>query len=373
MPTTNRLSTKGRLASGPAIIPTSTAPAISSPKSRTARLPCPDCPSRAVSPSRLPRGASNCNTRASASGRPIEPRARYAPGPPMSVPTRNGRSGTGIAQAGCAPPGSPERPQDRRVGGRQEVVDRRGPRRALARLDEPIEAPRPTHQLHHGDRRVEGERRDDATPDQIQPGQPIGELRDPPEQRQADRGPRQPSERRRAVHADRRADLGRLRPLERGVIGRGVPGEHPLRIDVVRSGGEGPRDRGRQGDELGGRQPQGEHAERRQRALQHPDLPLDREAEQPREHEQDGQGGDDRTGPPDRAAEGEGRPDDQARQARRSRSGRRRGTGRAASSRGASPAQDENEPASGSAACSSGSGVDSSSSAMPRLRPFPPP
>ena len=76
------------------------------------RLPRPDSASLAPRGSRLPRGASNWRISARASGRAIDPSARYAPGPPIwraeqerPVGDRQGPVGMSLARRPRRPAG----------------------------------------------------------------------------------------------------------------------------------------------------------------------------------------------------------------------------------------------------------------------------
>ena len=142
-------------------------------RARAARSPAPAA--RPASPARGRRRClpSSCRTRTVASGISTTGPAA-ADEPAMAEVDRE-----------AARPWPSALPSRSSGGGR--------PGRSPPRLEKAVQAFGMARDLHQPERRVEQERRHDASPDQVKPPQPIREMRDAPEDPQADAAHHQPA------------------------------------------------------------------------------------------------------------------------------------------------------------------------------------
>ena len=234
-PTANRPTPNGKQYQGPAISPTKNAQTTSMMINRTTKLPCPVWESREEKLSRLPRGAIRWSTIASDSGKASEPSARNAPGPPIIVPNKNGRLGTRAIRSRVvlSLSWSSNRPAVARPwsSGDSSRSSSDGAQTGPGPADDTEQPFRLPGDLHQPERTIEQKRRHDASPDQVQPPQPIGKMRDDPEDPQTTGRPDQPAQGRGPIERRRRADLGRLatRPSNRR------PAPAPARVRNCRS------------------------------------------------------------------------------------------------------------------------------------------
>ena len=133
---------------------------------------------------------------------------------------------------------------------------------------------------------VQEKGRQHAAPDQVQPFEPIREVRDGPEDSQASQRPENPAQGRRSIERCRRADLGRLIKRRGGKIRTRQSGNHAMRIDLLCGGRKAASKRSGQRGELKKPEAKREKPEQGQRALEEGHPALEQKASEHRQREQ---------------------------------------------------------------------------------------